>query len=766
VLTRYEPAFRLEKLHLAGDVVRLPRELLVFDAGQVADVIEHRSGRRHDPAQVQRLLDLTEGWPASVVLAGMALAWLDVGSLHEALADPRLRGDVFSYLAEQVFQRQSEDVQHFLIGTCCLEHVTVELAEALTGSGNASRHLNFLARNHVFTFDTERSGAYRYHNLLRDFLRQRFVQEEGKAAFRALQRKTAVALEESGDRPSATELLLSANELELALDVIARGGEAELERRPSEQLRIWVRRLSPCIERQSPWALVSAAVLATRESRFSIALDHLHLASALLERSSDMRGLYQALSITEWAEFWSGDPAASMDTCHRALQYAETDTERLHTLLSLSSAALDMRRWNSFAEASARADELLPRAGSDETTRAQALRAHAAFYQGLVRDARDLIAHSYDEHQNRAQRASMLNTHGMVELALSEYANASACFQDAARIADEFGQVLASSMIEDNVALLEASLGRFAAAETRLDGLLARSEELDSAMLCFVLTHQGTVLRRKGDVRDALEPNRIAVETISETRDPYLALNARANLAFSEGLLGIDRGGVLIRTSELARQAGISFVEFKATLYAGILASIAGDELAAIRLLEECLPPQLSLGHINLIAQELGPRPGTALSVLRRYRTNALGPSLLHAMSRHWDFQSVAPVLQREGPPQVRTWAERVLAGFLPKETQAGTAHLNAGQCERPAQSLPGQLTSREQTVLSLMAANLSNEEIAQELFIAISTVKTHVNHILRKLEQKTRVGAILEYQRLSGQTKHLPQLTKGDLHP
>jgi DNA-binding NarL/FixJ family response regulator len=64
------------------------------------------------------------------------------------------------------------------------------------------------------------------------------------------------------------------------------------------------------------------------------------------------------------------------------------------------------------------------------------------------------------------------------------------------------------------------------------------------------------------------------------------------------------------------------------------------------------------------------------------------------------------------------------------------------------------------------MAVDFSNDEIAASLFISIVTVKTHVNHILRKLEQKTRVGAILEYQRLSGQTKHLPRLTRGDLHP
>ena len=60
------------------------------------------------------------------------------------------------------------------------------------------------------------------------------------------------------------------------------------------------------------------------------------------------------------------------------------------------------------------------------------------------------------------------------------------------------------------------------------------------------------------------------------------------------------------------------------------------------------------------------------------------------------------------------------------------------------------------------MALDRSNEEIAAELFIAVSTVKTHVNHILRKLGQTTRIGAVLVYQRLgpsppTGMTENPP---------
>jgi DNA-binding NarL/FixJ family response regulator len=57
-------------------------------------------------------------------------------------------------------------------------------------------------------------------------------------------------------------------------------------------------------------------------------------------------------------------------------------------------------------------------------------------------------------------------------------------------------------------------------------------------------------------------------------------------------------------------------------------------------------------------------------------------------------------------------------------------------------------LTTREQEVLELLSLGLSNAEIAQRLFIAPSTVKVHVRHILEKLGVRNRVQAALVAKR------------------
>ena len=57
--------------------------------------------------------------------------------------------------------------------------------------------------------------------------------------------------------------------------------------------------------------------------------------------------------------------------------------------------------------------------------------------------------------------------------------------------------------------------------------------------------------------------------------------------------------------------------------------------------------------------------------------------------------------------------------------------------------SLPDGLTDREAEVLSLIAAGLSNEEIAQRLYVSEVTVKTHINRIFAKTHSRDRAQVI-----------------------
>ncbi|HEY1297973.1 MAG TPA: helix-turn-helix transcriptional regulator [Chloroflexota bacterium] len=58
-------------------------------------------------------------------------------------------------------------------------------------------------------------------------------------------------------------------------------------------------------------------------------------------------------------------------------------------------------------------------------------------------------------------------------------------------------------------------------------------------------------------------------------------------------------------------------------------------------------------------------------------------------------------------------------------------------------------LTEREMEVLSLVAAGLANQQIAQSLVVVVDTVKKHVSHVMRKLNADNRTQAVVRARAL-----------------
>ena len=92
--------------------------------------------------------------------------------------------------------------------------------------------------------------------------------------------------------------------------------------------------------------------------------------------------------------------------------------------------------------------------------------------------------------------------------------------------------------------------------------------------------------------------------------------------------------------------------------------------------------------------------------------------------------------------------ARRLIAGFA--DPGMLTARLErAGRAPRPAggrRTAPGpagELTERELVVLRLLATTLSQREIAQELYVSVNTVRTHIQGVYRKLGAASREEAV-----------------------
>ena len=84
-------------------------------------------------------------------------------------------------------------------------------------------------------------------------------------------------------------------------------------------------------------------------------------------------------------------------------------------------------------------------------------------------------------------------------------------------------------------------------------------------------------------------------------------------------------------------------------------------------------------------------------------------------------------------------------AALAPRVTKELIRRLGPVAAERSsATSLTAELTERERDVFVAIGRGLTNAEIAQELFLSESTVKTHVGAILRKLDLRDRVQIVV----------------------
>ncbi len=104
---------------------------------------------------------------------------------------------------------------------------------------------------------------------------------------------------------------------------------------------------------------------------------------------------------------------------------------------------------------------------------------------------------------------------------------------------------------------------------------------------------------------------------------------------------------------------------------------------------------------------------------------------------------AVSYILKTSNAKQIAEAIRKTVNGetvLEPEVTTKMVSRMRSGATSSPHE----QLTEREMEVLLLVAQGKTNQEIADELFIALKTVKTHVSNILAKLEVQDRTQAVV----------------------
>jgi LuxR family maltose regulon positive regulatory protein len=169
LVTRHDLRLGLHRLRLAGELTEIRADDLRFSRTE-ARVLLAAAGVALSDSTLDLLYDRTEGWVAGLRLAALSLAGHPDPERFAAEFGGSER-TVAEYLLAEVLERQPEQARRLLLRTSILPRVNGELADLLTGGSGGERVLQQLeeAGAFVISLDARRSW-FRYHQLFADLL--------------------------------------------------------------------------------------------------------------------------------------------------------------------------------------------------------------------------------------------------------------------------------------------------------------------------------------------------------------------------------------------------------------------------------------------------------------------------------------------------------------------------------------------------------------------------------------------------------------------
>lgn len=250
ISSRTRPPLVLGQLRAKGLVAELETDDLRFTLEEGIEFLWRHTPDRHlSYYEMQTLVKHTEGWVAGLNLATLALAHpTDRRQLMTAFngAHTYLR----EYFTESVLYRQPPDVQAFLFKTAILKHLNGSLCDAVTGQGNGSELLERLWQENLFLVRLQEPGWYRYHDLFAQMLYSQ-LQVQYPTEIPRLHRRAAEWYCAHNAPADAVHHLLAVQAWEEAAALIERMALRELEQSGEDsRLLRWLHQLPESVVQQ------------------------------------------------------------------------------------------------------------------------------------------------------------------------------------------------------------------------------------------------------------------------------------------------------------------------------------------------------------------------------------------------------------------------------------------------------------------------------------------------------------------------------------
>ena len=696
--SRRDPALRLHRLRLAGELCELRDRDLYFSLADSRDLLA-RLGAAVTGDELALLHQASEGWAAALQMAALALRGSrDPARVARALAAHS--HTIAEYFISEVLDQQPPELARFMLDTSILGELTEATCVAVTGRQDAGALLRgaYAADLFLVALDQERA-SFRYHHLVRQVMRAELTRRD-PGREQALQLRAGEWFESVGETRRAARHYLAGRMADQALALLQDTVVPDFMHVPV---------LPPALD----VSMVSPALLADSPERL------LGVATDLLLWGDPVRG-GEYLDALEHArpELAAGSVLAVGLTSMRAFQYAITGRldEAVATALAARASqerALPASDWNAVIPlilmriyccledvkaVAAEAAAVLAMAGVAESVRlvcVPSTQALTLFQAGFLAEAAEMAGAA----DAAAQR-----------LGFTEHF-----------FAVDYLRVLAGTALErrdlDDAAQFAERVISITERRRPVFEFLAL---LDRARIWAAAGQVQEALAAVGSARRVLAGSRSVLLPRADETEALIRLSmgdVRAPAGLASGLPPAGRSLLLAR---IALAGGDHHAA------AGLLRSPSLDDLAPRRALER---------QVLLAAAAVERGDPVAAGLVGGVLQAARAGGFLNTVV------TTAPQVTRyliEHAPQMRTdpFLERLVGAAL--EVHA----VRPAGASRPPHALAQPLTDTELRILKLLPTS-TYLQIAATLYISRNTVKTHLRSVYQKLGATSRSQAI-----------------------
>ena len=694
--TRMYPPLPLNRFRGKGTLFEIGADDLRFTLEEAIDLFKELNSPDIRVEDMEALNIRTEGWVVGLKMAALSMQKeKDMAAFITGFTGSQRY--IMDYLIEEVLQQQPPEIQDFLLKTSVLERLNGGLCDAVTGNNKGREILISLEKSNLFVVPLDKSREwYRYEHLFSELLRHRLEIDLGEETVEELQRRASRWYEGNGFQENAIDHALRARDWKRALGLIV--ASKPISTYGGLTTYNWLHQIPHEVLLDHPFACSCYGWALTMIGQYHAAENFLDNLEKSITNNPQLNCSIAVIR-TQIASSRLDPRTEEYARTALSLLSEDDDATRATVYFSLGGYLMHTRRYNEAEPLLTQTYKINQRTGGTTITSLATL-ALIAMQRGKLHQAEEMFRQAINMAKRHPFTAIAHEYLSIVyymwndlEAALTELERALALNPGGPSV---LGPIYLYTVL---VRLAQGDMEAAAEALEKADEIFVRDEANPQERGRVIGYHLALALEQGND-----EAASRWLDKLSEYEDLFLCDVPTIAMHRQHKQWGEAIEERLDAEYERYRREGLQFYLIPVRIEQAVVSS---NPEKALVFLDEALAMGRPEGFIRMFV-DWGV---TLVPLLRETISRGIEPEYAGRLLRIIEEEQLRP--------------------------------------QRPASVSPETLSDRELEVLPLLAAGLSNRQIAARLFISTGTAKTHVHNILQKLQVSGRTQAIAHARKL-----------------